>query len=382
MKRYIFSFSLSVLFFSAPTFGMVDEAYYLTIFTKEDVAKYWLMKQLYLQDMVKKDIIELRINPLLASMKDKHIERRSDLRRMNINKFAYVTMDEGSPVRGHYFAFDKSMSLSRNNFLQMAGLQNFVGPIPGPIPVLVDTCSQAVQQVLKKPVSSKRPYDLHPVSFTQSARFDSQERNLTTDGLKKALAIAMENVAAVKIDFKIPNFSDLMKEEIEDDGDAWRIIPRSAIYDYDPENLSQDSTPSDPEIIAQRIQELRLSNGWDGNFENELDGWDGIRKLPDLESLIESPVIFPPFYTDGRMWGGNGIHEFLPIPQQLPSILACDVMFDGEGRTFTHWSPSPLRQAQSLSMENRFEKAYETEQVETDSSSDLDLISFVSYDVD
>jgi hypothetical protein len=107
MKRYIFSFSLPLLLVSATIFGRNDEAYFLTIFTKEDVAKHWLVKQLHLQDSAKKDVVEGKINLLLASMKDKHIKCWSELRRMNINRFACVRMGKDSPAYGHYFAFDK-----------------------------------------------------------------------------------------------------------------------------------------------------------------------------------------------------------------------------------------------------------------------------------
>ncbi len=107
MKRYIFSISLHVIFFSTMVFGMDDEAYFLTTFTNENVAKYWLVKQLHLQDSAKKDVIELKINRLLANMQHKQMLHRSDLCRMNLETFAYVKMGKDSPVYGHYFAFDK-----------------------------------------------------------------------------------------------------------------------------------------------------------------------------------------------------------------------------------------------------------------------------------
>jgi hypothetical protein len=108
MKRYNFCFSLLALFFNAMTFCVVDEKNYVTLFTKENLVRYYLAKELGKKDERTKDLFMHIINPLLIKFIKRSLPVFSAerLSKMNIKQLAYIRLPEKSKIPGHWFCFD------------------------------------------------------------------------------------------------------------------------------------------------------------------------------------------------------------------------------------------------------------------------------------
>ena len=112
MKRYNFGFFSSALFFNAMTLCVIGEKNYLTLFTKEDLVRYCLAKELGEKDARTKDLFMYIINPLLIKFVNRSfpVFTAERLSKMNIKQLTYIRLPEKSKIPGHWFCFDNRVT--------------------------------------------------------------------------------------------------------------------------------------------------------------------------------------------------------------------------------------------------------------------------------
>lgn len=115
MKRFIFTFSFLVLFFTPIIFCISDKTYMVTIFNKEDVIKYLLIKQAITECP---DKVVNHINSLLVGLKPYSYMFHSAIINSGLSKFKfdYAFAPKNSSVSLHRFIFTYEKNMLYNIF--------------------------------------------------------------------------------------------------------------------------------------------------------------------------------------------------------------------------------------------------------------------------